>query len=147
MAPRETATKMLRKGRNETILFAEDEGALLTVGTQALTIFGYRVLAATNGVEALRLWNEHRNVIKLLVTDMKMPGGLSGLDLAKKIWEANPSLQVIITSGYSEEMVQDRTLGSSGYTFLSKPYDMKTLAKTVKECLDADPANTRSASQ
>jgi signal transduction histidine kinase/CheY-like chemotaxis protein len=134
---RETASQILRKSKNETVLIAEDEPALLLVATRALNISGYRVLSAANGVEALKLWEENRGGISLLLTDMKMPGGLSGLDLAQKIWESDPLLKVIITSGYSQEMVDNPTLGNSGYTFLSKPYDMKTLTKTVKDCLSA----------
>jgi CheY-like chemotaxis protein len=132
---RETASQILRKGNNETILIAEDEPALLMVASHALRISGYRVLSASNGIEALKLWEENRDTISLLVTDMKMPGGVSGLDLAQKIWAMAPLFKVIITSGYSQEMVENPTLGSSGYTFLSKPYDMKILAKTIKDCL------------
>jgi YesN/AraC family two-component response regulator len=57
------------------------------------------VLTATNGPEALVVWEQHQNTIDLMITDMRMPNGLSGLELAEKLWEFKPSLKVIIMSG------------------------------------------------
>jgi CheY-like chemotaxis protein len=121
---------------HETILLVEDEAALLIVSTRALTLFGYRVLSATNGQEALKLWEQHRDAIDLVLTDMRMPKGISGLELAEKLWRLKPSLKIIIMSGYSMEMVQNSTVGNDSYTFLAKPFDLQTLVETIRHCLD-----------
>jgi signal transduction histidine kinase len=126
-------------GQNETILLVEDEAALLSISTQTLTLLGYRVLSATNGQEALKLWEQHRENIDLVLTDMRMPKGISGLELARKLWTSKPSLKIIITSGYSMETAQNSPAGNGVYTFLAKPFDLKTLAETVRHCLDFVP--------
>jgi PAS domain S-box-containing protein len=135
-APASPAQMPLFKGRNETILLVEDESALLLVSARALTLFGYRVLSAANGHEALKLWEQHRDAIDLVLTDMRMPKGMSGLELAEKLWKTKPSLKLIIMSGYNMEMAQNRTCGQANYTFLAKPFDLKTLSETVRHCLD-----------
>jgi len=125
----------LAKGRNETILVVEDEAALLLVSTRALAMLGYQVLSATNGPEALMVWAEHRDRIDLVITDMRMPRELTGLELAQELWKSKPSLKIIIMSGYSIEMTQNSTSGEQHYTFLAKPFDVKILSETVKKCL------------
>jgi CheY-like chemotaxis protein len=134
--PRETSSLPPFQGRNETILLVEDEEALLVVSARALTLFGYRVLSAANGQEALDLWEQHRDAVDLLLTDMRMPQGISGLELAEKLWKTKPSLKVIIMSGYSKKMVRSSTVSHDAYTFLAKPFDLKSLSETVRHCLD-----------
>lgn len=138
-SPTGTAQMPSFKGKNETILLVEDEEALLLLGTRALTLSGYRVLSATNGQEALELWKQHRDAIDLVLTDMRMPKGIGGLELAEKLWKAKPSLKIIIMSGYNMEMAQDSAASPIGYTFLAKPFDLKTLAETVHHCLEFVP--------
>jgi DNA-binding NtrC family response regulator len=65
-----------------------------------------------------------------------MPQGISGLELAEKLWKTKPSLKVIIMSGYSMKMVRNSTMANEAYTFLAKPFDLKTLSETVRHCLD-----------
>ncbi len=72
----------------------------------------------------------------MVLTDMRMPNGISGLELAEKLWESKPSLKIIIMSGYNMEMAQNSTAGNGSYTFLSKPFDLKILSETVRHCLD-----------
>jgi two-component system cell cycle sensor histidine kinase/response regulator CckA len=122
-------------GKKQTVLVVEDEEALLTIFTKALSMFGYRVFAAANGPEALKVWEENHEQIQLVLTDMRMPKGMSGLDLAKKMWQLKPLLKVIIMSGYSLEITRDANVGSSAYVFLPKPFDLTTLSETVSECL------------
>jgi len=124
------------KAQNETILLVEDEAALLFITSRGLTILGYRVLTATNGPEALAVWEQHQNAIDLVITDMRMPKGLSGLELAEKLWEFKPSLKVIIMSGYSTEIAKENREGNRNYTFLAKPFAIKTLSEIVRGCLD-----------
>ncbi len=122
--------------RNETILLVEDEAALLHISTQALTMFGYRVLTATNGQEALELWKDHWDNIDLVLTDMRMPNGISGLELAGRLRKAKPSIKIIIMSGYSMEKAQSSNASEVDYAFLAKPFDLNTLAETVRHSLD-----------
>lgn len=118
-----------------TILLVEDEKALLVVCTRSLEALGYHVLSAPDGASALALWEEHASEIDLLLTDMKMPGEMNGLALAKNIWKSAPALRVIIMSGYSGEMLHEAPSGTAGYTFLQKPFDSKELGKAVRRAL------------
>jgi YesN/AraC family two-component response regulator len=93
-------------------------------------------VTATNGPEALDVWDKHRDEIDLVITDMRMPKGLSGLELAEKLWEFKPSLKVIIMSGYSAEIVNKSTDVNRNYAFLAKPFAIKTLSELVRGCLD-----------
>src|SRR5262249_35502140 len=92
-------------GRNETILLVEDEPVLRAWVQEILKNGGYKVLEASNGVEALKVWDEHNGRVDLLLTDMVMPEGMTGSDLAKQLRSREPQLKVIYTSGYSAEIM------------------------------------------
>ena len=81
---------------------------------------GYGVLVASNGAEALKLWEQHRETIELLLTDVVMPGSMSGLDLAERLKSEKEGLPVILCSGYTGELDQDR-LSQQQAAFLDKP--------------------------
>jgi signal transduction histidine kinase/CheY-like chemotaxis protein len=123
------------QGHNETILLVDDEVAVRSVCAEALSMFGYRVLSAADGQTAFKIWEQHRDAIDLVLTDMKMPG-MDGLDLADKLWKVKPALKIVIMSGFSMETVRDGAAGGAGYTLLSKPFDLETLALTLRHCLD-----------
>jgi CheY-like chemotaxis protein len=126
----------LRNGR-ETILVAEDEDALREMVVQVLTIQGYSVLEAASGRHALEVWEQAGRPVDLLLTDMVMPGGIMGSELAERLTSQSPSLKVIYTSGYSPGMAgRDASLLESR-NFLPKPYSIGKLAQFVRECLDA----------
>ena len=72
----------------------------------------------------------------LLFSDMVMPEGFSGLDLAEKLREEKPNLKVIISSGYNTEMAERGRLTKGDLTYLQKPYPIEVVSKTVRECLD-----------
>ena len=139
-APAATTRPLNLKEQNETILLVEDEAALLLVTTSGLRMLGYKVLSAVNGEEALELWRQNQDAIDLVLTDMRMPKGMSGLELAEKLWETKPLLKIIIMSGYSAETLTDHAAGNSGYTFLAKPFAFKVLSETVRACLDGTGA-------
>jgi two-component system, cell cycle sensor histidine kinase and response regulator CckA len=125
------------KGGKETILLVEDEPGVLTLARSVLKTYGYQVIEAKSGVDALRVWEQYDTRINLLLTDMVMPGGMSGHDLAKKLRTEKHDLRVIYTSGYSMEALgQDFSLGK-GMLFLKKPYNPQTLAQMVRDCLDS----------
>jgi two-component system cell cycle sensor histidine kinase/response regulator CckA len=133
---RTTAPLLSLKGQNETVLLVEDEPALLFVTTRALKTLGYEVLSAKNGPEALAVWEQQNEKIDLLLTDMRMPKGITGLELAEKLRAATPSLKVVIMSGYSLEIVRSCAEGHANFTFLAKPFSLQTLSDTLRRCLD-----------
>jgi CheY-like chemotaxis protein len=120
------------KRTRDTVLLVEDEPELLRASARALTQLGYRVLSASDGQEALKVWAESRIVIDLLLTDMRMPKGISGLQLAERLWETKPSLKVVIMSGYNTEIAADREGPKRRYTFLPKPFDLDTLDQALR---------------
>jgi PAS domain S-box-containing protein len=122
---------------HETILFVEDETSVRVPAARNLQKLGYRVLQAAHGPAALELWQEHAGQIDLLFSDMVMPEGLTGLDLALKLWARKPSLKVIITSGYNLEMAGHAIPAAGGFAFLQKPYALHDLSQAIRACLDA----------
>jgi len=123
-------------GGNETILLVEDEQIVRNLARRVLQRHGYRVLEAGSGNEALPVWNEHQGEIDLLLTDMVMPGGLSGRELAAKLLESKPGLKVIYTTGYSQDAFTHNLVLEEELNFLAKPYAAHKLAQTVRRCLD-----------
>jgi two-component system cell cycle sensor histidine kinase/response regulator CckA len=120
----------------ETVLVAEDEEALRQMVVHVLRVQGYSVLEAASGREALTIWEQTKRPIDLLLTDMVMPGGIMGSELAERLVEKLPSLKVIYTSGYSPGMAGKDTSLLRGRNFLPKPYSIGKLAHFVRECLD-----------
>jgi CheY-like chemotaxis protein len=126
----------LRTGR-ETVLVAEDEDVLREMVVQVLRIQGYTVLEAASGPEALAVWERADRPIDLLLTDMVMPGGIMGSELAESLLGQCPRLKVIYTSGYSPGMAGRDASLLKGHNFLPKPYSIGRLAQFVRECLDS----------
>lgn len=125
-----------------TILLVEDEKAVRAVCVRALAGLGYKVLSAPDATVAWEIWSEHASEIELLLSDMTMPGPMTGLDLARKIWVTTPHLRVIIMSGYSSEMLEDAPGGPGGpggYAFLEKPFDSTALRRAVRRALTGAP--------
>ena len=127
---------MTVEGGDETILLVEDEPALRDMVRIILEQYGYHILQAQSGVEALKVWKEYPREIDLLLTDMKMPEGMNGRELAEKLVEEKPGLKVIYSSGYSRDVAGPDLMLKEGVMFLQKPYHPKTLAKTIRDCLD-----------
>ena len=123
-------------GGSETILVVEDEIVLRDMARTFLADCGYRILEAGSGREALQVWWQHRSKIDLLLTDMKMPEGVSGMELAEKMLAEQPALKIILTSGYSDDIVSPETLKRSNARFLPKPYSYTDLTRLVRESLD-----------
>jgi CheY-like chemotaxis protein len=133
--PPDTAAPQARGG-GETILVVEDETVLRELVREILEVHGYRVLDAASGREALQAWEKHGKSVDLLLTDMVMPDGMSGHDVAAKLQEDNPRLPVIFSSGYSQESLERGEPAGQGQTFLSKPYLPADLAQAVRAALD-----------
>ena len=126
----------LRSGR-ETILVAEDEEFLRQMVAQVLRHQGYHVLEAMSGADALNVWERANRPVDMLLTDMVMPGGVMGSELAERLTSKCPHLKVIYTSGYSPGMAGKDASLLEGRNFLPKPYTIGKLAQFVRECLDA----------
>ena len=135
-APDEETSLRPARGRGEVILLVEDETSVREVGLKALRGQGYRVLAATNGQTALDIWAAHRHEIVLLLTDLIMPGGISGLQLARQLQTEKPTLRVVYTSGYSREIAGKELAMDEGVNYLAKPYELDKLFRIVRDALD-----------
>lgn len=136
-----TETDFLQRtavGGTETILVVEDEHSVRQLVRSILEHYGYSVLEAEHGPAALEVWKQHRQKIRLLLTDMMMPEGMTGRDLAEKLLTEEPRLKVIYTSGYSANVFAKDTPLRSDISFLQKPYQPHKLARLVRECLDTE---------
>ncbi|MGC3958291.1 MAG: response regulator [Verrucomicrobiota bacterium] len=121
------------------MLVVEDEPVLREMAQMILEEFGYRVILATNGKEALEMWERHQNSIDLLFTDMVMPAGLSGMELAHKLIAQRKELRVVFASGYTvDDISTDFLTRNNDARFLQKPYTRINLARAVREALDGD---------
>lgn len=122
---------------SEGILLVEDEMSVAALGQLILEECGYSVFKAGNAEEALTVYANQPSTIQLLVTDVVLPG-LNGRMLAEKLLEFNPQLKVLYVSGYMDDDVLRRGIVQNGVAFLQKPYSRKSLAKKVREVLEAN---------
>jgi CheY-like chemotaxis protein len=129
----------------ETILIVEDDDALRRVTTNALGRLGYRTLEAATGPQAIEVWGEHAADISLLLSDMLMPGGMSGLDLARHLKALKPGLKTVITSGYSPDLVGDSSTEGRDFLFLPKPMAPSEVARAIRAYLDDRPSSAEDA--
>jgi CheY-like chemotaxis protein len=132
-------------GGTETILVVEDEPVLREMTRDILAECGYKILEASSGKDALAVWSRRTGQIDLLLTDMMMPEGLSGMDLAEKLLAGQPRLKIIFTSGYTANEISPEVLARTNAQFLQKPYTHADLAKTVRECLDKNGADAKNS--
>jgi signal transduction histidine kinase/ActR/RegA family two-component response regulator len=123
-------------GGDETILIVEDEEILREMAGGILKDCGYHLLEAATGIEALEVWRGRSGEIDLVLTDMVMPDGISGVDLAKRLLADRPDLKIIFTSGYTSTEINAELVSRSQARFLQKPYSHTTLARVVRDCLD-----------
>jgi len=123
---------------SETILLVEDEPALRRLSRRVLAQFGYTVLEAPNGQEALRLAESYKGPINLVLTDVVMPL-LSGRDLAERIHTSHPESKILFMSGYTDDAVVQHGVQTQEVSLLRKPFTPYALAARVREVLDAPP--------
>jgi len=132
----ERASTGVVNGGSELVLLVEDEDAVRRLTRAVLERSGYEVLEASNGPEALRIWQEHRQSVRLVLTDIVMPGGLSGLELGSRLHGLNPQLPVIFTSGYSADIAGRELSLREGENFVQKPSSPQQILKAVRRSLD-----------
>ena len=123
-------------GGNEKILLVEDDAALATLACHMLEDFGYRVEVAGNVAEGLELYHQHDD-FDLLLTDMILPGGRNGRELAEELLVLSPELKVLYMSGYTENAVLHHGRLEEGVVLLQKPFRAAELSTTVRQVLDA----------
>lgn len=120
----------------ETILVVEDEKSVLNLVQRTLKKCGYRLITATDGIEALEVIKKYEKPIHLLLTDVVMPN-LSGKELSEKIIELHPGTKICFMSGYTNEAIVQHGILNSGVNFIQKPFSPELLVKRVREILDA----------
>ena len=129
------AVRATPHGAGETLLLVEDEPALLGLVQRMLEGLGYRVLAALCGEEALEVAAENGSEIRLLVTDVVMPG-MNGRELCEGLLATIPGLRCLFVSGHPADVLADRGLAGEGIRLLTKPFTAHELAVQVREALD-----------
>ena len=135
--------KTVQRG-TELVLLVEDEEIVRSLAGRALREYGYTVLEARGGEEALRLFEMRADYIDIVVTDVAMPG-MSGRELARRLRAAAPELPILFISGYTGDDVVERGLLAAGAPFLSKPFAPDALAGAVRRLLDR--SSVRSAAK
>jgi two-component system, cell cycle sensor histidine kinase and response regulator CckA len=124
------------RGGTETILLVEDEPMVRGLASRGLREYGYRVLEAADGEQALRLANDFGPGIDLVISDLVMPL-LGGRELGRQLAQLDPTLPVLYISGYTGDDVLRRGLMDPGAPFQPKPFSAEGLAHRVREMLDA----------
>ncbi|MBI5739507.1 MAG: response regulator [Nitrospirae bacterium] len=124
------------RGGDETVLLAEDNEHVRTLGRYVLEKYGYRVLIAEDGVEAVNKFNEHIDEIRLCILDVIMPKK-SGKDVYDEIKRTRPGVKVLFMSGYTADVLHRKDILGEGLNFITKPVTPETLLKKVREVLDA----------
>jgi CheY-like chemotaxis protein len=116
----------------------EDDQPVRLLTRRWLESFGYHVLEATSGREALEIWKSHGPEIDLLLTDIVMPEGVTGRELAEQLRTQKPALRIIFTSGYSRDVAGKDTefMGRIKSYYLQKPCPSRVFIQTVRQCLD-----------
>ncbi|MDB9823356.1 PAS domain S-box protein, partial [Deltaproteobacteria bacterium] len=120
---------------SETVLIVEDDSALLNFAQKALHHYGYKVLTAKNGEDALRLNKKHEGPIDLLLTDVIM-SKMSGKETAERLQPLYPRMKIIYMSGYTDNSIVHLGVLARGVNFLEKPFSAESLARKVREVLD-----------
>jgi CheY-like chemotaxis protein len=135
-APRqESEIVSLPRGNGETILVVDDEVSIRTITSHTLEAFGYRVLAATDGAEAVAIYAEHKNEIAVVLTDMMMPV-MDGPATIHALMRINPMVKIVAASGLNSNGGVAKASHAGVKHFLTKPYTAGILLKTMRAILD-----------
>lgn len=126
----------VRRAGKETVLIVEDEDRVRTLTATLLTASGYSVLQSNSGHEALELWKKHKSDIAVLIADVVMPGGLSGTELAERLYAEKKSLGIILISGYSQDAATVNMPANCPHLFLAKPFSPADLTQALARILE-----------
>ena len=117
-------------------MLVEDDTPVRILSRSVLERAGYNILEAADGLEALSVWEEHHEDIQLVFTDIVMPEGVNGRELASRLRQRNPNIPVIFTSGYSPDIAGKELTLEAGQNFIQKPAPPNDLLETIRRCLD-----------
>ncbi len=117
-----------------TILVVDDECILREIMAEILVSEGYRVLQAADGLEAMHVFQEHRQHIRLALLDVLMPG-CCGIELAQRIRKLNPELPIIFVTGYDRTLLSERSHQLSNFEVLRKPVCIKLLVQSIEQAV------------
>jgi len=126
------------RGNGETVLVVDDESSILTITSRTLEAFGYRVLTATDGADAVAIYAENKGKIDVVLTDMMMPL-MDGGATIRALMRINPAIKIIAASGLSTNVDVAKMSGAGVRHFLTKPYTAGDLLKCLRTILDEDP--------
>jgi CheY-like chemotaxis protein len=118
-----------------TVLLVEDQDALRGLVRMVLERFGCRVIEASSGKEAVEKWGCNKGHVDLLLTDLMLPDGMNGRELANTLLMGNPNLKVVLTTGYTYEEASKGLPLPEGFHFIQKPYTPPALIQTIKMAL------------
>lgn len=127
----------LPMGRGETVLLVEDNAGVRDVARQRLDALGYRVIEAGSGPEAIKSLQDHGSEIRVLFSDVVMPGGMSGYELAEWAAANAPAVRILLASGYPDEVARGQATQRLSLRLLRKPYGRAELARALRQILDA----------
>ena len=133
----ETVERPMPQGGSETILLVDDEELIRDLGSRILEKAGYNVITASNGRQAVETYEQRRGEIALVLLDLMMPE-MGGKQCLEVLLGMNPSVKVIITSGYSASGPTKEALEAGAKGFVNKPYDMRQVREVVRQVLDAE---------
>jgi predicted ATPase/signal transduction histidine kinase/tRNA A-37 threonylcarbamoyl transferase component Bud32/ActR/RegA family two-component response regulator len=137
---------------SETILLVEDDAGVRELVGRMVRTYGYTVLEAPDGIAAQKVAQQHAGSIDLVITDVIMPGGLSGVGLVEAIANQRPQIKVLYMSGYTDDMIAHHGVLESGQGFLQKPFTPEMLMRKVDEILkrtapEEDASSKRTSSE
>jgi two-component system, cell cycle sensor histidine kinase and response regulator CckA len=130
-----TQQNLSPRGNGETVLVVDDEASILIITNQTLEAFGYRVLSATDGAEAVAIYAQHKNEIAVVLTDMMMPI-MDGTAVIRALRKINPKVKMIAASGLTANGSVAKVSDAGVKHFLTKPYTAGTLLKEIRATLD-----------
>jgi CheY-like chemotaxis protein len=137
----EVQPRLSVKGR-ETVLLIDDEHMVIEVGGEMLKRLGYHVLTADTGEKAVKLFEQHKDEIDLVVLDMIMPG-MGGGEVFDRINAIQSDSKVLLSSGYSIKGQAEEIINRGCDGFIQKPFSLEQLAQKTREILDGTPAAVR----
>ncbi len=124
-------------GRGEHILLVDDDTSIRDFAARTLRSHGYRVIEASDGESAWRLFEDADEEVDLVFSDVMLPGSLNGVSLVEKLLVEKPGIKVLLCSGYAEEKIQWPVIREKQFKFLRKPYPMVDMLNAVREIIEA----------
>lgn len=119
----------------ETILIVDDEETMRDICSRTLKRLGYRAFSASNGELAIEYLKDGQQKIDLIILDMSMPG-IGGYKCLQELIKIEPAVKVIVFSGYTHADMRTELIESGAMAFITKPYSLKDMAKTIREVLE-----------